>query len=195
MTTDTNGRSDARTPYSHPLCKVCTSERRRDIECALLTGRSRASVADQFSSDTVSFNRQNLHTHFWRHMHDVDEAVARAAAEERQRRRLDPATVVSVLAKRRQLLSDLLEEGLEAVTDGGVRWTVRDVISVSNELAELENIADHDELGEVMREARIFAGAVQAVVPEQQWQLIGERFEELAKGSEYLSTGGLTDAA
>src|SRR6476659_1778790 len=124
MTTDTTRPSDPPTPYSHPLCKVCTSERRRDIEYALLTGQSRASVADQFSDDTISFNRQNLHTHYWRHMHDVDDAVARAAVEERQRRRLDPATAVSVLAKRRQLLSDLLEEGLEAVTDGGVRWTV-----------------------------------------------------------------------
>lgn len=66
---------------TNPQCKVCASPDRFEIEVALARGQSQGYVATRFSRNGQTFSRQNIHTHYHKHMPVLDLAVAEAAAQ------------------------------------------------------------------------------------------------------------------
>ena len=62
-----------------PQCKVCTSPDRFEIEVALAQDQPQETVARRFSRNGQSFSRQNIHTHYHKHMEVIDRAVSEAA--------------------------------------------------------------------------------------------------------------------
>jgi hypothetical protein len=160
-------------PFHHPLCKVCNSPDRNKIEIALLLGESGPSIGERFPDD--KFNRTNLSTYRNRHMEMVDAVVADAVRVQTAQSRRDAEDAGEAVVGRLRLVEDLLTAGLAAAQAGRVPYSIRDILSLSD---ERERLAGQERSYEQLEnEFRAFNHAVLEVVPESMRPHIWEAFE------------------
>ena len=78
---DDDNRSEDQPSLTNPQCKVCMSPDRFEIEVALAQGQRQEAVARRFSRNGQAFSRQNVNSHYHRHMQVIERAVVERAAE------------------------------------------------------------------------------------------------------------------
>src|SRR3954468_18943975 len=88
-------RSEDQPSLTNPQCKICMSPDRFEIEVALARGQRQESVAQRFSRNGRAFSRQNVNSHYHRHMQVIQRAVVEKAAE-RGSRMLDVGTAIEI---------------------------------------------------------------------------------------------------
>ena len=100
--------------FTNAQCKVCASPDRFEIEVALAEGQSQEAVARCFSRDGQAFSRQNIHSHYRRHMQVIDQAVSAAAAGRTRHRMLDVGTAIEIVNQNERIRA-LLRQQVSAV--------------------------------------------------------------------------------
>ena len=81
-----NGNNDSRSEdqpsLTNPQCKVCMSPDRFEIEVALAQGQRQEAVARRFSRNGQAFSRQNVNSHYHRHMQVIHELSSKRQPNE-----------------------------------------------------------------------------------------------------------------
>ena len=162
-------------------CKVCGSPDRFGIEVALAEGQSQEAIARRFSRDGQLFNRQNIHSHYHRHMEVIERAVTEAAAAGLRNRMLDIGTAIEI-DERNERNRTLMREQLAArIEENSMRWTAKDAMAFMQQDQSLNETRSVRQFEAFMTEARAFKAAVKHVVPEEMWMAVVNRFDELSK--------------
>src|SRR6476660_1475132 len=124
-----DGRGELMTPSStNPQCKVCTSAHRFDIEVALAVGQSQEAIARRFSRDGQAFSRQNINSHYRRHMEVIGRAVTEAAAERMRGRMLDVDTAIEIEDQLERNRAAMRRQVREQIETNQLRWSARDAM-------------------------------------------------------------------
>jgi hypothetical protein len=183
-------RTEAQPPSStNPQCKVCMSSDRFEIEVALAEGQPQETVARRFSRNGQAFSRQNIHSHYHRHMQVIDRAVAEAAAERMRNRMLDLGTAMDI-EDRNERSRELTRRQVSAqIENNQLRWSARDAMAFIEQDARLGEQRSAALLDAFMVEARAFSEAVRTIVPPAQWQAIVDEYDRLMEengGPTYL---------
>jgi hypothetical protein len=163
---------------TNPQCKVCTSDDRFEIEVALAEGQSQELIARRFSRDGQAFSRQNIHSHYHKHMQVIEQAVLEVALERRRDRKLDLKTATEIERQNEANRARLRAHAAAAIDD--LRWRPRDVIAFMKFDAMLveQQAAAGTEF--IMQRARLFSQAVREVVTDDQGQQILEAYDRAA---------------
>lgn len=160
-------RPDYRPSITNPQCKVCTSEHRLEIEVALAQGQPQERVARRFSRGAQKFSKQNIHTHYHKHMQVIEKAVAEAAAAEGRDLMLDLKTATEIEAQNARTRARMRAQVSATIENGDLDWRrPRDVMAFMEFDARLgeQEAAARAEL--VMIQARTFGTAVREVVTD-----------------------------
>jgi hypothetical protein len=158
-------------------CKVCTSPDRFEIEVALAQGQPQETVARRFSTDDRRFNRQNIHVHYHNHMEVIDRAVLEVATSRMKHRMLDLDTAIEIEEQSQRVRDRMREHVYDAVENGRVRISARDVMGFIEQDARLSEQRSAAELEAIMAEAKAFSDAVKQCVPQSHWQEIVDTFD------------------
>jgi hypothetical protein len=169
---------------TNPQCKVCKSADRFEIEVALACGQSQESVATRFSRDGRTFNRQNIHTHYHKHMQVLDLAVAEEAA----RRGLSPMLDIqraSEIHAQHEHNRVLIRAQVDATIREGLLLKTRDVLAFMELDVRLEEQRNQHRIDVILIQARVFGEAVRRIMPSDMYdQLIATYDELIAKEQE-----------
>jgi hypothetical protein len=184
-----NVESSPEQPWAttHPQCKVCTSSDRFEIEVALAEGQAQEGVARRFSRNGQEFSKQNIHSHYRRHMDVIDRAVTEVATARMRGRMLDIGTAIEIEDRNERNRAMMRHQVAEQIENNGLRWTARDAmgfIELDARLGEQRSAALMDEF---MADARAFSQAVKTVVPGSLWPHIVEEYDRL------MEAGGRID--
>jgi hypothetical protein len=173
---------------TNPQCKVCMSSDRFEIEVALAEGQPQETVARRFSRNGQAFSRQNIHSHYRRHMQVIDRAVTEAAAGRMRNRMLDLGTAMDI-EDRNERSRELMRQQVAAqIENNQLRWSARDAMAFIEQDARLGEQRSAALLDVFMVEARAFSEAVRSIVPPAQWQAIVDEYDRLME-----ENGGPTD--
>jgi hypothetical protein len=171
--------ADTRRPSkTNPQCKVCTSADRFEVEVALARGQSQESVATRFSRNGQSFSRQNIHTHYHKHMQVLELAVAEEAARRGLNPMLDMKRAGEIHAQHERNRARLRAQVDERINEG-LEWKVRDVLAFMEQDVRLEEQRNQQRVEIVFMQARVFGEAVRKVVPEDLQEQILTAYDEL----------------
>jgi hypothetical protein len=163
---------------TNPQCKVCTSPDRAEIEIALARGQSQESVATRFSRHGQSFNRQNIHNHYHKHMQVLDLAVAEEAARRGLSPMLDLERATQIHAEHEHNRARLRAQ-VDARIKEGLPWTTRDLLAFMEQDIRLEEQRNEQRAENIMMQARIFGEAVRKVAPIDMQGQIREAYAEI----------------
>jgi hypothetical protein len=164
-----------------PQCKVCTSPDRFEIEVALAQGQPQETVARRFSRNGQSFSRQNIHTHYHKHMEVIDRAVSEAATQRMRGRMLDLNTAMQIEEQNERTRDRMRAQVQDAVENNQIRFNARDVMAFMEQDARLGEQRSAAMLDVVMADAKAFSEAVKRCVPQSQWEEIVDTFDELIR--------------
>ncbi len=169
-------------PYVRiPMCRVCRSGSRRDVEIALAEGRPYAEIAAMFPDSGVS--ARNIGEHYRRgHLPlesvEVKEIVAAQAAENQ--------AVVQVAVDRQveplRRANTVLKRAQERLDAGEIQPTVREAIAASKVLAQHDAVLiERDRLRDQLKRSnknitKLFR-LVSDIMTEEQWSELGKRME------------------
>ena len=183
------GQDGVEAPSStNPQCKVCTSSNRFEIEVALASGESQEATARRFSRGGQALSRQNIHSHYRRHMEVIDRAVTEAAAGLLRNRMLDVSTAIEIedqLERNRAVMRRQVSEQIET---NQLRWSARDAMAFIEQDARLGEQRSAALLETFKSQASAFMEAVKSTVPPETWGAVVEAFNRLMD-----KNGGPTD--
>jgi hypothetical protein len=150
---------------------------------ALIEGQSREVLARRFSTAAVRLNRQNLHTHYHGHMRVIDRAVAEQARTRARNAMLDVGSVRGIRERQASLRALMLNQATEALAQGRVRWSAKDILQLHSEdmTMELDRAAAQVEM--VMVDFNLLAQALKAHTSEAVRTAIVEEYERLKRQS------------
>ena len=164
---------------TNPQCKVCNSPDRFEIEVALARGQSQQSVATRFSRNGQTFSRQNVNTHYHKHMQVLELAVAEEAA----RRGVSPVLGIEMASEihaEHERNRTRLRAQANALIEGGVAWKTRDLLYFMEQDIRLEEQRNQQRAEIVMIQARAYGEAVRAVINDNDTHIkILEMYDEL----------------
>jgi hypothetical protein len=181
--------SEGQPPSStNPQCKVCSSPDRFEIEVALAQGQPQETVARRFSRDEQAFSRQNIHSHYRRHMQVVDRAVTEAAARRMRDRMLDLETAIEIEDRNERNRALMRQQVSAQIENNELRWSARDAMAFIEQDARLGEQRSAALLDAFRVDARAFSDAVKSTVPREQWQAVVDAFDALTEQG-----GGPTD--
>jgi hypothetical protein len=175
-------QSEGQPPSStNPQCKVCRSPDRFEIEVALAQGQPQETVARRFSRNEQEFSRQNIHSHYRRHMQVIDRAVTEEAAGRMRHRMLDLETAIEIEDRNERNRAVMREHVSALIENNELRWSARDAMAFIEQDARLGEQRSAALLDAFMADARAFSDAVKSTVPREQWQAIVEAFDALVE--------------
>jgi hypothetical protein len=174
----TSPRDSSGPSTTNQQCKVCTSPDRFEIEVALARGRSQASVATRFSRDGQAFNRQNINTHYHKHMEVLDRAVAEEAAKRGLSRSLDLKQAAELQAEHERNRAQLRAQ-VHARINEGLEWKTRDLLAFMEQDIRLEEQRNQLRIEPVLIQVDALAQAVRRVVPQELWTPIIDAYDEI----------------
>jgi hypothetical protein len=166
---------------THPLCKVCNHPARREIEVALIEGQSREVLARRFSTGKMKLNRQNLHSHYHGHMQVIDRAVAEQARTRARNAMLDVESVRAIRERQAGLRGLMLEQATEALAQGRVRWSAKDILQLHGEDAAMEVDRAAVQVEMVMVDFNLLAQALKAHTTDAVQNAIVEEYQQLKR--------------
>jgi hypothetical protein len=170
-------------------CKVCVSPDRRAIEVALVQGQSQERIARAFTCGDQAFSRQNIHSHYRRHMQVVAKETVEEARLLSRNAMLDVETAREIDRGHQELRSLLWESARAAAASGRLRWTAKDMISFLQCDVEIEQMRYRGQVTELMRDAAAFIDAARTMVPESKWNQLLETFHVLQKRGGFEDCG------
>jgi hypothetical protein len=157
-----------------PRCKVCRSPHRSEIDALLAAGHSQVDVRRR--ANTLAgrdhFTANNISTHLRRHLNEADPLVRRLLETRLERQQADKR-------RRHEQAVAVVEAGLEAIEAEVTDVTPRDLLRTIQLLEDIEanRSGSDDDLAEMRMEFDAFMEAVQAVIPDEDWQRLLEVFE------------------
>ncbi len=187
MTAETNASlvqfvvNGVKVPYVRiPMCRVCRSPRRRDVEVALAEARSYAEIATMFPDSGLS--ARNIGEHYRRghplKSNEVREIVAAQAAENQ--------AVVQVAVDRQveplRAANTVVKRALERLAAGEIQPTFSEAIAASKVLAQHDSVLiERDRLRDQLKQSgadttKLFR-LVSDIMTEEQWSTLGKRME------------------
>lgn len=162
---------------TNPQCKVCNSPDRRAIEVALVQGRGQDTIARVYTRNGQQFSRQNIHTHYHRHMQVVDRATVERARLHARNAMLDVESAKAI-SRGNEELRDLLREGARrAAQSEALRWTAKDVIAFLERDEQMEQERSGMQVDLLMREVQAFSAAVRMVLLQPLWDDLMENYK------------------
>lgn len=173
-----------------PKCKVCTHPQRREIDMMLALGWSQADVIRHWNGimelqglpKEECFTRSGMSSHVTRHLSLNDKANTRIIEARARAEGIDIDTVEGFILTKQSAAEILVAKGLDSLHRGHTTVEPKDILTAIQTLDKLEK--DRASMLEetMLRELRAFTEAVKSVVPEEDWELIYQRFEENVGG-------------
>lgn len=160
---------------SESRCKVCKSQYRRAIDRLLTVGVSYAELARNFEQEGVT--RRSLSTHKERHMSVTDKAVREIIEEQVRAMGEDVENTKQHILTRTAVLDVGIMKGYSGIVTGDIPIEARDLIQMVNLREKMAEKTAAIQMEETMREMNAFMQAVKAVVPEDMWLDVNEKFE------------------
>jgi hypothetical protein len=151
---------------TNPQCKVCTSPDRFEIEIALAQGQPQQHIARRFSRDGQTFSRQNIHSHYRRHMPVVEKAVAEAAAARNRGLVLDIETATEIEIQNARNRAGLRAHVSAIIERGQLDWRPRDVMAFMEFDARLGQDRSQAQLSAALRQIQVYSDAIVRVVTD-----------------------------
>jgi hypothetical protein len=175
---DTNVGSSPvlRWAMTNAQCKVCTSPDRFEIEVALAENQAQDAVARRFSQNGQEFSKQNIHSHYRRHMGVIDRAVIEVASARMRGRMLDLDSAIEIEERNERNRSLMRQQVAEQIESNGLRWTARDAMSFIELDARLGELRSASLMEDFTASARAYSEAVKSVVPQSLWPDIVEAY-------------------
>jgi hypothetical protein len=174
---------------TNPQCKVCCSPDRRAIEVALVQGQSQERIARAFTGGDQAFSRQNIHSHYRRHMQVVSKETVEEARLLSRNAMLDVETARRIDRGHQELRSLLWESARDAAASGRLRWTAKDVISFLQCDVEIEQARNVAQITELIRAVDVLIAATRTVVPDSKWNEVRDAFIRLRKEAGFEDSG------
>ncbi|MDX6370979.1 MAG: hypothetical protein QOG93_2481 [Gaiellaceae bacterium] len=183
------GESGIAPSVTNPQCKVCSSPDRRAIEVALVQGQSQERIARAFTRGDQAFSRQNIHSHYRRHMQVVAKETVEEARLLSRNAMLDVETARQIDRGHQELRSLLWESARTAAASGRLRWTAKDMILFLQCDVEIEQTRYRGQVVELMRDAAAFIDAAKALIPMSKWGELFDSFAALQKREGFEDAG------
>lgn len=171
-------------PSSHvePRCKVCKHPQRLDMDRALALGWSQQKVLEHWNAieggDKPYFTPNNISIHRRKHMNYQDEAYREIFEQQALREGIDIDKIKGFIITQIGMANSITLKGWEAVLQGTVPVLPGDMLKAMEFVNKLEEQRQAFIEDEMLRELRCFFEAVEELVPEEQFDIIYERFEE-----------------
>lgn len=170
-----DGRPQYQPSITNPQCKVCTSESRFEIEVALAEGQSQELIARRFSRDGQTFSRQNIHSHYHKHMQVIEQAVLEVALERRGNRMLDLETAAEIERQNEANRARLRAHAAAAIDD--LRWRPRDVIAFMKFDALLGEQQAAAQAEFVVQRTRLYSKVVREIMTDDQARQVVDAYD------------------
>lgn len=167
--------------HNEPRCKICQCPFRREIDMALVTGWSQAGIVRHFNVALGDdyLNRSNLSRHKERHLSSRDAGVRNIVEERARAFGVDVENAQGFIMTRQATLDLIIQQGLEAMRAGITSSQPRDILEAVQILEKMEKEFQDVAMDEMMNQYKAFADAVQELVPEDLWERIFDKTQDI----------------
>jgi uncharacterized protein YaiL (DUF2058 family) len=177
MNIDQSGNEAA--SISHPQCKVCESPDRFEIEVALAQGQPQQHIARRFSHGEQSFSKQNIHSHYHRHMPVIEKAVAEAAAVQNRGLLLDLETATAIEVENARNRARLRAQVSRLIEQGQLNWRPRDVMAFMEFDARLGQVQSDRLEQNIGVQLGVLGEAVERVIGDETLTKVLDEYDHL----------------